>query len=393
MTVSFPETALRAADAATRNDIDESFGLPGAFYGSDFFALERERLFPSSWCAVTNASLLPEPGDAMPVDLAGWPILLTHGKDGEIRAFHNVCRHRGIRLVKDCTHAARLTCPWHAWTYSLEGDLLAMPEIGGEKINQAPGFDKAALGLKPISVGRWLDLVFVNIDGTAPPFAEWIAPLEALLANYDLSGLRHAERLQDTYQANWKIAMEAGIEDYHLPFGHPQLEAHLFRNTTACVHRPVYTGGYVDVRAAHTEDADARAWTARLPDLKTRDGKPLPLLYSLTLFPTATVLVTADHVMLGTLLPDGPERTRMDISLYYDGEAAHDPALAEARQGNLDMWLGVIPQDKPFMEAAQATVATRDLAGIATRLSPYWEGGVHGFQQMVVDAVGPGAAD
>lgn len=388
MTAVFPEAAIRAADAAINRDIGEALALPGAFYGAEFFALERERLFPSGWCAVTVASLIPEKGDVMPIDLAGWPILIARGRDGEIRAFHNICRHRGIKLVTECRHMARVTCPWHAWTYGLDGELLAMPEIGGEKINQAEGFDKAQLGLKPIRVGRWLDLVFVNMDGTAPPFADWIAPLETLLADYDLSNLRHAERLQDTYAANWKIAMEAGIEDYHLPFGHPQLDAHLFRNTTSCVHRPIYAGGYVDVGAAHAQGASDRAWTARLPDLKTREGKPLPLLYSLNLFPTATVLITADHVMLGTLLPDGPDRTIMDISLYYEANAATDPALAEARQGNLDMWLGVIPQDKPFMAAAQATVGVRDLAGIDTRFSPYWEGGVRGFQQMVIDAVG-----
>ncbi|HUD27795.1 MAG TPA: aromatic ring-hydroxylating dioxygenase subunit alpha [Novosphingobium sp.] len=387
MTAVFPEAAIRAADAAINRDIGEALALPGAFYGAEFFALERERLFPSGWCAVTVASLIPEKGDVMPVDVAGWPVLLTRSRDGEIKAFHNICRHRGIKLVTECTHKARLTCPWHAWTYSLEGELLATPEIGGAKVNQADGFDRGELGLKPIRVGRWLDLVFVNIDGTAPPFEEWIAPLEALLADYDLSNLVHGERLVDSYGANWKIAMEAGIEDYHLPFGHPQLEAHLFRNTSPCIHKPVYAGGYVDVGAAHEEGSDTRAWTARLPDLRTREGKPLPLLYSLTLFPTATVLITADHVMLGTLLPDGPDRTIMDISLYYDGDAATDTALAEARQGNLDMWLGVIPQDKPFMEAAQAALVARDLAGIDARFSPYWEGGVRGLQQMVLDAV------
>ncbi|MBT0670277.1 aromatic ring-hydroxylating dioxygenase subunit alpha [Novosphingobium profundi] len=361
--------------------------LPGAFYGAQFHALEREKLFPASWCAVATASSIPEPGDMLPIDLAGASILLVRNGAGEVEAFHNICRHRGIKLVGAPCTAPRITCPWHAWTYGLDGRLLATPEFGGEKINQVEGFARQDHGLKPIALGRWLDLVFVNIDGSAPPFAEWIAPVETLFAHCDLSDLIIGERLEDIYAANWKIAMEAGIEDYHLPFGHPQLEAHLFRNVEPCVHLPVYTGGKVDVSAAHDQDSGTRAWTARLPDLLTKEGKPLPELYSLCLFPTAVLLVTSDHVMLGTLLPDGPDRTRMDISLYYQGSAASDPALAGARQGNLEMWQGVIPQDKPFMEAAQATLKARDEAGIAPILSPYWEGGVRGFQQMVLDAV------
>lgn len=382
-----PTFDLQNASAGLALEDAPPLALPGAFYGAQFHALERERLFPASWCAVATASAIPEPGDMLPIDLAGASILLVRNGEGEVEAFHNICRHRGIKLVGAPCTAPRITCPWHAWTYGLDGKLLATPEFGGEKINQVEGFARQDHGLKPIALGRWLDLVFVNIDGTAPPFAEWIAPVEALFADCDLSDLIHGERLEDIYAANWKIAMEAGIEDYHLPFGHPQLEAHLFRNVEPCVHRPVYTGGKVDVSAAHDQDSETRAWTARLPDLLTKEGKPLPELYSLCLFPTAVLLVTSDHVMLGTLLPDGPDRTRMDISLYYQGRAASDPALAEARQGNLEMWQGVIPQDKPFMEAAQATLKARDEAGIAPILSPYWEGGVRGFQQMVLDAV------
>lgn len=378
---------LEIANAGLAAEDAPALALPGAYYGAEFYALERERLFPGQWCAVATASAIPEPGDMMPVELAGASILLVRNGAGEVEAFHNICRHRGIKLVGQPCSAPRISCPWHAWTYGLDGKLLATPEFGGEKINQVEGFTRQTHGLKPIALGRWLDLVFVNLDGRAAPFAEWIAPVEALFADYDLSDLVHGERLEDSYASNWKIAMEAGIEDYHLPFGHPQLEAHLFRNVEACVHRPVFAGGKVDVSAAQAQDSGARAWTARLPDLLTRDGKPLPELYSLCLFPTAVLLITADHVMLGTLLPDGPDRTRMDISLYYQGSAATDPALAGARRGNLEMWQGVIPQDKPFMEAAQATLGARDRAGIAPILSPYWEGGVRGFQQMVLDAL------
>jgi len=383
----FDMAAVAKARAALDRPISIAEGMPGRFYEEDFYKLEQAKLFPSSWCAVTVGSAIPNPGDVLPLDIAGWPVLIVRTKAGEIRAFHNVCRHRGIRLVSDRTNAPRISCPWHAWTYSLDGALLATPELGGQGINKVEGFEKKELGLKPIPVGQWLDLIFINIDGTAQPFADYVAPIDALFADYDLSRLRHGQQITDDYDGNWKISMEGGIEDYHLTFAHPQLDAHLYRNATPCVHKPVYTGGSVNVAQEGEGDGESRAWTARLPDLLTHDGKPLPVLYSLTLFPTATILITADHVMLGTLLPDGPRRTLVDLHLYYDGDAADDPALAEAREGTLGMWLGVIPQDKPFIIAAQATALARDLAGVSTRFSPYWEQGVRGFQQMVLEAV------
>ncbi len=380
-----PSMIASAREALSR-PLGEAEGLPGRFYGDAFYRVEQERLFPRSWCAVTVGARIPEPGDMLPVELGGWPILIVRGKSGDIRAFHNVCRHRAIRLVSQPTCAPRIRCPWHSWTYGLDGKLLATPDLGGGGVSAAPGFDKGALGLKPIAVGRWLDYVFVNIDGNAPPFDEYIAPAVALFAEYDLDRLMPAIPIRERYRGNWKLATEGGIEDYHLTFGHPQIEAHLFRNVTPCVAPGTLAGGATDVTGGDG-DEPVVAWTARLPGLKTRAGAPLPRLYALNLFPTGTMLVAPDHVMLGVLLPDGACETKVDLQLYFEGDSATDPALEAARQGNLAMWLEVLPQDMPFVEAAQATIATRDAAGLGTRFSPYWEEGVRSFQAMVLDAV------
>jgi choline monooxygenase len=387
MTAPFDAERIAAAASALNKPIAVAEGLPGWCYGADFHAIEQQRLFPRSWCAVAVGNAIPNPGDVLPIDVAGWPVLVVRTREGEVRAFHNICRHRGIQLVTEPCNTPRLRCPWHSWTYGLDGALLATPELGGAGIARVEGFDKAALGLKPIPVGRWLDLIFVNIDGQATPFADYIAPVETLFADHDLDDLRYGMPILDSYAGNWKIAMEGGIEDYHLTFAHPELDAHLFRNTTPCVHPGSYAGGATDVSPEAGGEEGQLAWTARLPGLRTRDGGPLPRLHALTLFPTATILIAADHVMLGTLLPDGPTRTRVDIHLYFDGAAAADPALAEARAGTLAMWHTVLPQDMPFIAAAQKTIGAREAAGVATRFSPYWEAGVRGFQQMVLAAV------
>jgi choline monooxygenase len=399
-----PET-IHAARTALERPIGLAEGLPGLFYGNTFYQTERRELFPSTWCAVSVGAAIPQPGDMQPIDLAGWPILVVRARDGGIRAFHNICRHRAMRLVREpCTAATRIICPWHAWTYDLTGKLLGMPELGGAGINSVDGFDRAQLGLKPIAVGQWLDYVFVNLDGKAAPFAEHIDPLRRVFADLNLAGLRHGGRLEDFYQGNWKLATEGGIEDYHLPFGHPQLNAHLYRNTRPLWAPDVYAGGAVAVADESSVDdspsggsatdaagaangTESRPWNARLPALTRRDGRVLTELLVLNVFPTGTILVAADHVMLGMVLPDGPSRTKVDLHLYFDGDAAKSTDLEIARRETMTMWQEVVKQDFPFVEGTQATIEARDAAGIRTRFSPYWEEAVFRFQQMVLNAI------
>jgi choline monooxygenase len=361
-------------------------GIPGRFYGEAFHAREQETLFPRSWCAVTVGSRIRHPGDMIPVDLAGWPLLIVRGKDGTIRAFHNVCRHRGIKLVTEPTCRPTIRCAWHSWSYNLKGELTATPEIGGAGAHEADGIDHAELGLKEIRVGQWLDLVFVNIDGNALPFADYIAPVEALLAGYELSHLAHAMQVNEGYEGNWKLGMEGGLEHYHLTFAHPQLGGHAFRNAMPVHALGSYTGSSTDV-TKRDGVGDGKAWAGILPALRTSAGDTLPRLYTLCLFPTATVLVSADQLMLGAILPDGPLKTNFELHIYLQPEAANSEAEANARAEKLAGWYSVIPQDQPFVKAAQVASFTRDRAGIGVRFSPYWEDGVRRFQQMVLDAV------
>lgn len=381
---------VREAREALSRPANLAEGLPGRFYGESFYAIEQEKLFPRTWCAVTVASAIPNPGDVLPVDLAGWPIIVVRGRDGAIRAFHNICRHRAMQLVREpCNKSRFIRCPWHSWSYDLEGALVATPEVGGAGVNTAEGFDKSSLGLKSISVGQWLDYIFVNIDGQAPPFAEHIQPAVTLLKDLNLDDLRHGGRHDEVYGGNWKLSIEGGIEDYHLPFGHPQLKAHISRNTTPCFADGVYVGGWVDIglQSDNAGSLQTDAANGRLPRLLTRECQPFPKTMVLNLFPTGMILLGTDNLKIGMLLPDGPARTKVELHLYYTGDAATSPDYQGAREAKLDRWRQVLPQDSPFIEGAQATIRARDVAGIRTRFSPYWEQTVLRFQRMVLDAL------
>jgi len=369
-------------------DTGRAEGLPGSFYVAESFGAEQRDLFPGTWCAVALGSLIPRPGDIYPVELAGWPLIILRDGEGQIRAYHNVCRHRGMKFVTEPCHAKVMRCPWHSWGYGLDGRLLATPDLGGAKLSQAEGFDRGELGLVPVAVGCWLDLVCVNLDGRAPPFEEYIRPLTDLLAAYDLNGLARIGGGSCRYAANWKICMEGSIEDYHLPFGHPEINAEELRNSTPIVLGDRVFGVMTEVPPPPPgSEEEHKPWAAHLPMLPMRDGGMPDRMYSLSLFPNTGMLVAFDHVAFAIYLPDGHGETRYDYGIYTVEEAAQGDGFAEARQGNLDLWKIVVEQDRPFWEGVQRTATTRDQAGIGTRFSPYWEVSVQGFQQAVAGAL------
>ncbi|MFO0997083.1 MAG: aromatic ring-hydroxylating dioxygenase subunit alpha [Alphaproteobacteria bacterium] len=389
MTGASLEDHLSPADIeALFRPYGEAKGLPGRAYGAAFFALEQKRLFPRLWCAVAFASDMPEPGDAMPVDLAGWPLLLVRGKDRVIRAFHNICRHRAMKIVLEpCKTMSALACPWHAWTYDLGGKLVSTPRIGGERENSDPNFDTAGLDLKSVRTAQWLDLVFVNIDGRAPPFDEHMKPLNALLEAYDFSSLERAEEWSVVYPGNWKVSVEGAIEDYHLPWGHPQLLKGVRRGYPALhfARDCFYANSSAREFATTPDPGTAMAADAGFPPILRPDGDGLMRTFFMSLFPTGSFQTRANHVLQGLFLPDGPESTKVRFIHYYPGTAATDPAFAKARQEVAKAWETVFVQDVPFVRAVHENYQRRDDAGIDTRVAPFWERNVLEFQRNVVE--------
>ena len=138
---------VSAADVERlQGPIDQAVGLPGRAYGEAFYRLEQRSLFPRGWCVVGVGAQVPEPGDVMPIDLAGWPLLAIRSNAGEVRCFHNICRHRANKLVHEPgTGHKRLSCSWHGWTYDLEGRLVSTPDLGGGGVQEAPGFCRGRL--------------------------------------------------------------------------------------------------------------------------------------------------------------------------------------------------------------------------------------------------------
>ena len=204
--------------------IERVRGLPTWAYTSEEFALlERESLFARSWHAVGFCHDVPEAGDVFPVlSPAGRALLLVRDETNVVRVFHNFCRHRGMRLVDAPAKSRRnIVCPYHAWSYALDGSLLRIPHRHGFGKHAECPTDVS--GLAPVRTALWAGIVFVDLSGQAAPFDEYISPLRKRWSHYDLDLLRSGTDMKFDVAGNWKLAIENFIDIYHVPYVHPSL--------------------------------------------------------------------------------------------------------------------------------------------------------------------------
>lgn len=389
MTVARLDHFLGAEVIARLNaPVEQAEGLPAACYYDDaFYELERTRLFARGWMAVAFLNDVPEPGDVMPVRVADYELLVVRGQDGAVRVFYNVCRHRGMKLATDkCTKARAIVCPWHSWSYDLKGQLTATPHIGGLGKDTQSAIDRSALGLKEVRSASWLNHVFVDLSGVALPLEHHLAPLRARYAAYDFGALKPSDqRTAVSIDANWKIVIEGGVEDYHVPWVHPQLAPH------PGTFKPEWAEGvYLGFSNTHPPERAYRRFgtgtgegPAHLPYFPHLDtSKPAEGVLTL-LFPNAYVSVHPTHAMTSIVVPEGPTRTTYRRNFLFMGDAATSPDYANLRDGTIATWMRVGGEDMPINAANQANLRTREAAGIATRYSAFWEPCVLEFQRMI----------
>jgi len=383
------DTLLTAEEVkALRTRTDHALGLPGrAYFSPEFYEAERRRLFAAGWMGVGFGSDLPNSGDAKAVSIAGWELLLVRGADGSIRCFHNVCRHRGMKVVDgECT-GRTLRCPYHSWTYSLEGKLLSTPAIAGVRRNEAPGIERELLGLAQVRCEQWFDVCFVNIDGQALPLADHLRPVTSRIErSFELTDVKPASGGRSgkfAYAANWKIVLEGSIEDYHLPFVH--------RAFSHSADYSVEDGGNVyagfSSRRSVAEAArryEVEADGVRLPMMPRMQQSGTAEALVLFIFPNTVLSCGPYSVSTSLIVPTGPESVEYVAKTQFVAEGNSD-RYAALRQKTAEYWNEVFAEDQPIWETVQRLVRQRDELGLATRFSPHWERGLHLFQLYVAD--------
>ena len=377
-------TRLIGADALARLDapLGEAAGLPNAAFTSEaFFALEQARLFARSWLLAGFAHQIPDAGDIVPVEVAGAPVILVRTTDGGVRGFHNVCRHRGARLVSEpCAARRDIVCPYHAWTYDLDGRLVARPYFGGKEAAEQDLPASPGIALAPVRTACWLDMIFVDLSGRAAPLEDHLAPVTARLDGYDLSTLGHAGSLAFDVAANWKFACENFIETYHVFSAHPALArfAPMKQRSAGGHEAACFFNEYRFVAPEAGRGADLPHYPGLADDKRDRGAWFL-------LFPTLGIEIWPDQFTLFRVIPEAPEHTREEIHVYLMGEAATAPAYADARAEVLEMWRALNAEDIGLLENLQAGRRSPGYHG--GLYSPAWEEPVRHFARLVVRSI------
>ena len=193
--------------------------LPYSWYtDGEVFERERQRLFEHSWVYAGHLGELPEPGSYLTTRVGDVPLVVVRDREGELRAFVNVCRHRGSEVMAGSGTCTTLRCPYHAWTYGLDGALRAAPRAEAD-----PHFEREPLGLVPALVDTWGPFIFVNPDADMPALADTLGPLPEIVARggVDVDTLEFHSRGSYSLKANWKVAVENYLECYHCAVAHP----------------------------------------------------------------------------------------------------------------------------------------------------------------------------
>lgn len=373
-----PNDLLRRLELPT----GESTALPNVAYTSpDFLKMENERVFARTWMLAGFAHEIAAPGDAMPITVADRPLILLRDQDGNIRCFHNVCRHRGSKLlIERCSKARALTCPNHSWSYDLAGHLRMRPHFfGGDKHETIESKGHRA-DLVPVRCEVWHDWVFVNIDGNAPPLDDYLKPMTDRLKGYDFSQIRHGTTLEYEIAANWKLPLENFIEPYHVFSCHPWLSAFVpmgKRTAPDFEKHCMYCGYHYD--APDPARGTGLPYFENLPKSRSLEG-----IWFL-MFPSFCFEVFPDQVVLFLVTPLGPERTLERIVIYYIGDGATDARYAEARQRVIDNWQQLNDEDIGIIERMQQGRHSDGFDGGV--LSPYWDPVIQQFARLTAQAI------
>ena len=330
--------------------------LPAALYRDPvLYETERRHIFARTWQLAGHESQLPEPGNWLALTLAGYPVVLLRDNDGNIRAFHNVCRHRAGPLAPDgqghCDGA--LVCRYHGWRYTLDGRLVSARDFG-----PAADFDPRAYGLIALLCETWRGLVFINIYLGAPPLATIIAPLAEQTRHMPLEAFRPVRHTSHGISCNWKTYVENYLEGYHVPVVHPAL------------HAAIDTSRYeIEI---HGEIVFHHA--------PPRDGAAVSGLWG-WMWPSLGINGYAQGLMMERIWPLDFARTRLDYLYFFPpdtSEAEQEAAVAASEI--------TTAEDIAITEAVQRNLD----AGIYDRgrLSPKHEDCVALFQQLYKNATG-----
>lgn len=356
--------------------------LPAARYTSpEYFALEQAHIFRKSWLFAAHIDEIPEPGCFMRWDNAGEPLIIVHGMDGEVRAFYNTCRHRGAPVVTvDRGKSPRLMCGYHNWTYKTDGTLVGVPET-----RDFANLDLTCRSLISVRCERFGNVIFVNFDDNAVPLLDWLGPLADEWTEFGFDRVRLAARHSFDLNCNWKVAMEANMEVYHVPFIHPDTVAPLVDSKRN--FNTLYPHGHARMLAppppqTNREHVRAIDSPPEWQQIDTVGELGRTCTQSYTLFPNWVSPLSSYFIPPLVFWPTSLTTTRLELVTmaldWGDGPAPDLWTVPDATQRNGRQMSPIILEDTQFGEAIQRSMES---SGFRSVPLSYQEARIYFFHQ------------
>ncbi|MBX2878403.1 MAG: aromatic ring-hydroxylating dioxygenase subunit alpha [Granulosicoccus sp.] len=299
--------------------------MPPSFYTHpDILSLEVSKVFSSSWLCVGRASDLPDPGDYQCIELFNEPLVVVRQKNHELRALSNVCRHRGSIILSGSGSTQRLTCPYHRWTYELDGSLKGAPLM-----DKLAHFDKTQCQLPEFPCTIWMGWIFINLDPNASALVDQLTGLNALVSNYHAQEMHSVEAAEESWPVNWKCLAENFMEGYHLTPVHRKT-LHPMTPTRLC--EKVSAGpGYTAYKSHYDENFKGR--TEYHPAMTEEEKTQSMMVW---IYPSFVAAISPNSAVYMSITPEGPEQLKTcwgviaRPSLFKDGEAQERFEFARA---------------------------------------------------------------
>jgi len=332
-----------------RAQLETARHLPGEIYVSpEIYRREMSEFFYRDWIFMGRVEEFPNPGDYEARRILERPVVIARGKDGELRAFYNMCRHRGVEVAEGKGNAAFFMCPYHGWTYDLEGRL-----TGASYMKEAPGFDTANCRLPPIRLEVWRGNIFVSLAADPPPFEQALAEFETDFAALHTENCRLADVTRFSLACNWKFFHENLMDFYHVGVLHANTFGKHFRWTPKNV--TLKDGGGITIRyKAAPSTPDGKTRFAKAPWLEAEENS-----FACTGFlpPNLTLFGRIDCVKLMTAWPQGPDRCEVKIYLLFPESFFADPEFDAKLQVYHDYQIRIYEEDRSMIESMQRAMA------------------------------------
>jgi phenylpropionate dioxygenase-like ring-hydroxylating dioxygenase large terminal subunit len=361
----------------TKDDV-AVHGLPASvFKDAATYEKECDALFSGGWASIGCAQQISKPGDILPVRIAGYSLIAMRNKTGEIGVFHNICRHKAAPLVDEPCNKRSLVCPYHKWTFKIDGDLLSAPRYYGGENKIMTAQDKADKGLIAVRFAVWWDIIFVNIDGNAQAFEDFIRPLDDLLANYAKDDIHLTSSTDYAGEVNWKLAVDNFLDGYHVPFVHSQ----------ACTVDSVLeqedlflSENIVGLRLANGASAKPAKTSKQLPHFNDLPEDKRGTQQWFGIFPNTLFFVDPCWVQTIVVKPMAPTQTAETLNIYVVNEDAASEEYEAERARLNDVLNEVNQQDIELLDKLQITRSNK-IANLG-HLNAAWDQVNMTFHQM-----------